>query len=326
MIKRLLTFALSSIAISLVLALVLIVTDRPIATVAGDTLEFSSAVAQDLSALPDTQPYLARDGTKLALRSYGEERGDQPLIVMLHGSGWHGMQFDGLAASLSEQARVLVPDLRGHGLSPKRRGDVDYIGQMEDDLADLITAHALPDQKIVLLGHSSGGGLVVRFAGGAYGSMIDHAILLAPFLKYNAPTTRQNSGGWVHVMARRIAGLSMLNGVGITALNHLPIIQFNWPQDILDSPLGHTTARSYSYRLNTGYAPRSDYMKDIAALPAFSLIVGRDDEAFYAAEYEPLMREATGKGRYLVLEGLDHMAVVYAPQTLAAIKEDLSGL
>lgn len=326
MIKRVLTFALTSLAITLTIVLGLIVTDRPIETVPEKSLEFSSAVAQDLSNLPDTQPYLARDGTELAVRIYGDAGADQPLVVMLHGSGWHGMQFDGLATALSSQARILVPDLRGHGISPKRRGDVDYIGQMEDDLADLINIYARPTQKIVLLGHSSGGGLVVRFAGGAYGAMIDRAILLAPFLKYNAPTTRRNSGGWVHAMVRRVAGLSMLNGFGITALNHLPVIQFNWPKKILDSPLGHTTVPSYSFRLNTGYAPRSDYMKDITALPDFSLIVGAQDEAFFADEYEPLMVQATGKGRYLVLKGLDHMAVVYAPQTLAAIKEDLSGL
>ena len=75
-----------------------------------------------------------------------------------------------------------------------------------------------------MLGHSSGGWLVVRFAGGAHGDLIDHAVLLAPFLKYNAPTTRENAGGWAYTMVRRIIGLSMLNTFRITALNYLPII------------------------------------------------------------------------------------------------------
>ena len=48
--------------------------------------------------------------------------------------------------------------------TPERRGDVDYIGQMEDDLAALDRrARRARIKKSSLLGHSSGGGLVVRF-------------------------------------------------------------------------------------------------------------------------------------------------------------------
>jgi|TARA_B110000908_G_C10261565_1_gene459650 pimeloyl-ACP methyl ester carboxylesterase len=288
-------------------------------------LNFTTAFAQDLSQAPETQAITMRDGSTLAVREYGAQS-DGPLVIMLHGSGFHGLQFDGLATKLADHAHVLAPDLRGHGVAPERRGDVDYIGQLEDDLADLIKAKAKPNQKVVMLGHSSGGGLVVRFAGGAHGDMIDHAILLAPFLKHNAPTTRQDAGGWAYVLTRRIIGLSILNAFKITALNYLPIIQFNFPQRALEGPYGETVTAAYSYRLNTSYAPRSDYMKDIAALPTFSLISGREDEAFFATEYEPLMTQATGKGRYLLLDDTEHFGVVYAPETLVAIKEDLSGL
>ena len=140
------------------------------------------------------------------------------------------MQFKCLANALEDDAYVVVPDLRGHGASPERRGDVDYINQMEDNLAALIKAQARKDQKVIVAGHSSGGGLVVRFAGGEHSVLMDEAILLAPFLKYNAPTTRENSGVWAHAMTRRIIGLSMLNTFKITTLNHLEIIQFNMPK------------------------------------------------------------------------------------------------
>jgi hypothetical protein len=67
-------------------------------------------------------------------------------------------------------------------------------------------------------------------------------------------------------------------------------------------------------------------MKDIAALPTFTLISGLEDEAFFATQYEPLMTQATGKGRYLLVEDTGHLAIVDAPETRVAIKEDLSGL
>ncbi|MFT6025177.1 MAG: pimeloyl-ACP methyl ester carboxylesterase [Ascidiaceihabitans sp.] len=326
MIKRMLTFIVTSAGITACIALVLIALDRPKPLAPTQGLDFTRATGQDLSQVIATQPVTMRDGSDLAVRMYGENSADRPLIILVHGSGWHGMQFDGLARNLADTARVLVPDLRGHGLMPDRRGDVDYIGQMEDDLADLIASQALPDQKIVMLGHSSGGGLVVRFAGGADAAMVDRAILLAPFLKYNAPTTRAQSGGWAHTMTRRIIGLSMLNTFGITALNGLPIIQFNMPKSVIDGAYGHTATTSYSYRLNASFAPRGDYLADVAGLPDFTLIVGAQDEAFFATQYEPLMSAVTGKGRYLLVEGVGHLAIVDAPETLAAIQEDLSGL
>ncbi|SPH21239.1 Non-heme chloroperoxidase [Ascidiaceihabitans donghaensis] len=316
-------FVAVSLCITGLIALGLIASQKPAEITGSEGLDFTDAILQDLSALPDPSMVTMRDGTDLAVRRYGDAG---PLVVMVHGSGWNGMQFHSLATALGAQAQVLVPDLRGHGANPERRGDVDYIGQFEDDLADLIAATKAQDQRVMLLGHSSGGGLVVRFAGGTHGSMIDHAVLLAPFLKHNAPTTRKNAGGWSHVLMRRIIGLSMLNTFGITALNHLTIIQFNMPRVVLDGPLGHTATTSYSYRLNTGFAPRGAYADDIAALPAFELIVGADDEAMVADAYEPLMAGMTGKGRYRVLPDVGHLGVVDAPETLTAIQESLSDL
>jgi pimeloyl-ACP methyl ester carboxylesterase len=326
MLSKILFHIAISLCITGIVALALIVTQRPKAMPPREGLDFTAAMSQDLSQAPATQAVKMRDGSALAVREYGTRNSHKTLMVMVHGSGWHGLQFHGLATALSDDAHVLVPDLRGHGFDPIRRGDVDYIGQMEDDLADLIAAYVQPDQKVVLLGHSSGGGLAVRFAGGQHGDKIDHAVLLAPFLSHKAPTTRENSGGWAQVLVRRIIGLSILNTFKITALNYLPIIQFNFPQAVSEGKYGHTTTSSYSHRLNTSYAPRGDYQADIAALPTFSLIVGREDEAFFATQYEPLMTQVTGKGRYLLVEDTKHMAIVDAPQTLAAIKEDLSGL
>lgn len=119
------------------------------------------------------------------------------MTILLHGSGWHSRYFLPLAGFISSEglSQVYTPDLRGHGHSPERRGDVDYIGQLEDDLLDFIAMIPKDNPKAMLIlgGHSSVGGLAVRFAGSKYG----HAyLLLSPYLQYNAPTVRHNSGGW----------------------------------------------------------------------------------------------------------------------------------
>lgn len=275
-----------------------------------DTLRQATPIAM--------QSVKMRDGYDLPVRSLSGPQG-APLIVMIHGSAWHGMQFEGLAASLP--ADIVIPDLRGHGVAPLRRGDVDYIGQFEDDIADLIQSRAKAGQKVILLGHSSGGGLVIRFAGGAHRDLIDAAILLAPMIHHSAPTMRRNSGDWTTVLLRRVIGLSVLNRFGITLANHLPVIRFAMPQAVLDGPLGATATTEYSYRLNTSFAPRDDYGKDIAALPPFLLLVGADDAAFVAESYAPLMQPLTDKGQYQIIPDAGHLSLVDHPQTAQAITQ-----
>lgn len=286
----------------------------------GETLNFESALAGNLETAPKPEQIELRDGWSMPVRKYGTQDAAKPLLILVHGSGWNGLQYNSMAQLLAKEAFVLAVDLRGHGATPKRRGDVDYIGQMEDDLADLIKAEAAEGQQVVMLGHSSGGGLVVRFAGGANGALIDNAVLLAPFLKYNAPSTRADSGGWAHLLLRRVIGLSILNGFGFSALNHLTAIQFNMPADVTEGPYGHLATTAYSYRLNTGFAPREDYLGDIAALPEFTLVVGSEDEAFYADKYEGVMSAVTDKGTYKIVDGVDHLGIIDADETAEAIK------
>ena len=317
-------FVSLGLLIPLLIALGLIVSESPrelgdVPTKGG--LDFENTIASGLSNVPDPEKVKMDDGWDMPVRRYGVKEVGKPLLIFIHGSGWNGLQFDRIAKQLSDIAHVVVPDLRGHGESPERRGDVDYIGQMEDDVAALIDAERIRGQQVVLAGHSSGGGLVIRFSGGAHGNKIDRAILLAPFLKYNAPTTRENSGGWAHVLTRRIIGLSMLNMANITALNNLTIIQFNMPKAAREGKYGHLATLAYSYRLNTGYAPRSDYLKDVAALPQFALIVGSDDEAFYAAKYESVMSAVTNKGSYHVVDREKHLSIVDSPVTETIIRE-----
>ena len=115
---------------------------------------------------------------------------------------------------------------------------MDYVGQLEDDVADLIDAYGGDDRPVYVVGHSSGGGLVIRFAGGQYGSMLTKAVLIALFLKYDAPTARpineDGSGGdgWTHAAAARDwAGHAECGGY--QAFDGLPMIQFKFPESVL---------------------------------------------------------------------------------------------
>ncbi|MCB8966798.1 MAG: alpha/beta fold hydrolase [Ardenticatenaceae bacterium] len=325
-------FLLISVAIYLAVTAVLISTDRPTNIVsAEEPIAFTALIEADYDGMPALQPYIARDGAELSYRLYESGADTDTILILLHGSGWHSMQFYPLANELSVAgvAHVVTPDLRGHGFNPAARGDVAYIGQFEDDLADLIATlqPQFPDAHIVIGGHSSGGGLVVRFAGGEYGKLADAYLLLAPFLKYNAPPTRPDSGGWARPNSRRIAGLTMLNNIGIHWFDGLTVIQFAMPDSVLDGPLGDSATTAYSHRLNSSFAPRSKYGRDLAAMTQpFLLVAGLDDEAFIAEQYEPTISEFTHSGSYVLLCDTGHIDLLTAIDLAAIVADWLENL
>lgn len=273
----------------------------------------------DYTDIPPLVTYKCRDGSELNVRHYSAQSND--VLVLIHGSGWHSRYFLPMARFMATEnlAQIYTPDLRGHGEEPSRRGDIDYINQLEDDLADLIAVvkKKHPGARITLGGHSSGGGLVVRFGGGRYRDLVDSYLLLTPYLKYNAPTIRPGSGGWAYAHLPRIIGLSMLNNIGIRFMNSLDVIDFNMPEAYRDG----TETLSYSHRLNTGFAPRN-YKKDLAQMRGEMLVlVGTGDESNNAAAYPPTFTRYRPDTEVRLLEGVTHMGLVVGDDIQPILRE-----
>jgi pimeloyl-ACP methyl ester carboxylesterase len=86
--------------------------------------------------------------------------GSGPPLIFVHGVlGTHEVWAD-LAATLTEDYTVIVPDLFGHGLSSKHRGDYS-LGAHAAAVRDLITACGL--DRVTMIGHSLGGGIALEF-------------------------------------------------------------------------------------------------------------------------------------------------------------------
>jgi len=312
-----------SIGVYFSIAALLIVFGTSAAQIDYDDGPSFSELFFDYSKLPELESFTARDGSQLGYRHYPSE--SDKVLILLHGAGWHSQYFLPLADFISSEglAEVYTPDLRGHGPKPIRRGDIDYINQLEDDLADLITfiQAKRPGAMLIIGGHSSGGGLAIRFAGSQYRNESEAYLLLSPFLKYNAPTARPNSGGFANPHTKRIAGLTMLNNWGIHRFDYLTAIEFNMPEEARDG----TETLSYSHRLNTAYAPRN-YKKDLKAITQPLLVlVGTADESFYAEQYEPVISQYTDVHVEL-LEGVTHMGIVVGPEVRPFVKEWLERL
>jgi non-heme chloroperoxidase len=269
---------------------------------------------------PSLRRYPARDGEELAYRIY-ESTADR-ILIFVHGSSYHGAGYHGLAAALSlgGVAKVVLPNLRGHYQSGRRRGDIEYIGQLEDDIADLIGV--LREQRlngpITLGGHSSGGGFAIRFAGGGQAALVSSYLLLAPAIPTSNAMRQGTAGGWANLNFRRLYGLLAFNALGIHGFDGLPVIEFNKPPKFWDG----TETLAYSHRLNASYHPRFRYQDDIRAMGGPTLVmIGTNDEAIDPEALRALFAESAPGAQMKVLPGVNHFGVFNDPaqwDTIAA--------
>ncbi len=274
------------------------------------------AIPQD--GKPELSRFQARDGTWLAYRLYpAADGGRDRLAIVYHGSSASSAEMNATALALAKAGFVAVAvDTRGHGASGLR-GDIGYVGQLEDDLADLV-AHLRADYasaRLALVGHSAGGGFVLRVAAAPVGASFDRFVLLAPYLGYRAPTNRppEGTGLWAAPDMPRIVALTILGRLGVDWAQALPAIAFaNRPEAAMA-----TTSR-YSYRLMINYGPPPDWQGALSAAGSkIELIVGLDDELMDAEAYQ---RAVAPLGpRVTLLPSVDHMGIVYKPAALEAI-------
>jgi len=146
--------------------------------------------AVDFSRLPAVERFAARDGAQLAYRAYGKgNAGSKSTVVLIHGSSSRSDRMHPLAMGLAGAGYVVYAlDIRGHGDSGVK-GQIAYIGQLEDDLEDFMSA-VRPSGSKSLVGFSAGGGFALRFAGDARRGLFDKYLLLAPLLGPRASTYR----------------------------------------------------------------------------------------------------------------------------------------
>ena len=294
------------------------------------------AVASERSQpMAPIQRFPARDGAALAYRSYLPAGVGSPpiVVVMIHGSGGSGRDLNVLGRALAQDGiPAFAPDIRGEGQSG-RRGDIDYIGQQEDDLADLtrlVVRRTYPGARLVLVGHSSGGGFALRVAGEPVGRAFSRFVLLSPNLGHLAVSTRPAAGGWVSTYIPRIIGLRILGRLGVHAFDGLPVLGFAVPKvGITSVPTAH-----WSYRMMMNFGPHGEtdlrpgaYKRDVDRAPGpVEVLSGAKDEIFYADRYVQALAGTTPAVKVQVLPGVTHMGLVSQPVAVAAVIAAVKGL
>src|SRR6266545_6293530 len=113
------------------------------------------------------------DGTEIYYKDWGEG----PAVTFSHGWPLNADAWDGQMLFLAQHGfRVVAHDRRGHGRSSQPATGNDMNGYA-DDLAAVI--EALDLRGVTLVGHSTGGGEVVRYIGRHGTGRVAKAVLIA---------------------------------------------------------------------------------------------------------------------------------------------------
>ena len=113
----------------------------------------------------------------------------------------------------------------------------------------------------------------------------------------------------------------MLNNIGISWFNALPVISFNMPVEARNG----TETLVYSYRLSTSFGS-SNYRRDLAAIKKpLLVVVGTADEVNCAEKFKPVISQYAN-AQVELLPGVTHMGVVVGDEVRTVIGEWLRGL
>jgi N-formylmaleamate deformylase len=140
------------------------------------------------------------------LHYYRTGHGDKPPLVLVHGFSDNGLCWSRTAHDLEVEYDVVMPDMRGHGLSARMRpGDeVD----MAADLAGLIRGLGL--KRPIVGGHSMGAGVAVE-VGARFPELARALVLEDPpwWLGRTLPPPGHNDEDSMSQWARSLAGQTL---------------------------------------------------------------------------------------------------------------------
>jgi len=101
--------------------------------------------------------YVDLHGDRIAYRDVG----NGPTLLLIHGMAGSSATWRAIIPRLSKNYRVIAPDLLGHGMSAKPRGDYS-LGAFAVFLRDLLDE--LGVDRATVIGQSLGGGIAMQFA------------------------------------------------------------------------------------------------------------------------------------------------------------------
>ncbi|MCC6146217.1 MAG: alpha/beta hydrolase [Anaerolineaceae bacterium] len=227
-------------------------------------------------------------------------------MVLLHGfpldhTIWYPV-VDILAAA---GIQVILPDLRGHGLSPSPEG-VYTMNLMAEDILNLL--EDLGIEKAVLVGHSMGGYVSLAFSC-LYPNRLSGLALVSTQASADTPEKRQSRLNMVQEVKRY--GVKALCGTMPLKLTNNEVIQ----QKIIEI-ICRTTPQGIIGALK-GMAYRPDFAGRLPSISVPTVVVGGLLDAIIPMESFKLMSQLLCKAWLVEIKEAGHMPMMETPEPVA---------
>ncbi len=271
--------------------------------------------------------YLELHGDRIAYRDAGPTTSG-PALLLIHGMAGSSATWRAIIPQLSTKYRVIAPDLLGHGMSAKPRGDYS-LGAFAVFLRDLLDE--LGVHRATVVGQSLGDGIAMQFAYQHRDYCERLALIgsggLGPDL---SPMLRLLSAPGAELVLPVVAPQSVLNlgnklGSWLTSAGiQAPRAGQMWQAycSLSDSAGRHAFLRTLrSVVDHRGQAVSAlNKLHLTAGLPV--VLIWGDDDRIIPVSHAYAAHDALTGSRLEVLEGIGHFPHVEAPMAVAEILEN----
>lgn len=155
-----------------------------------------------MESKPDS--FTAADGSKMFFQSWSPSGDPEMVIALLHGLGEHSGRYRHWAEKFcGAKIAFAAFDLRGHGQSEGRRGNIPSMDITLSDIGLFLekVVTIFPGIPVVLYGHSLGGNLAVNFVIERHNNL-SGLIITSPWLRLSMPVP-----GYKMVLASLVGSL-----------------------------------------------------------------------------------------------------------------------
>lgn len=247
------------------------------------------------------------------IKMYYEDQGQGKPVILLHGLALDGSIWADMVRMYADQARFILPDLRGHGRTETGEAN-GSLEQLADDLHAL--AEQLELQNFTLVGHSMGGYTSLAFAE-KYPEMLDALVMVTSNARSDTLEKR----------AARFTEAELALKSGMHVISEPMAQKLTAPIGIreLVAPIIANTDPHGFANVQPAMASRKNQLELLENLAVPFLAIAGSDDQLMKPEVAYEMARASKCGRVVVLPGVGHMPMLEEPLALGALIVSMLG-